>query len=919
RNKPEIDTLSLDDLYNNLKIYEPKVKGTSSSNTNTQNVACVSSNSTNNINGAVNTAHGVTTTSTQAAAVNSTTVDNLSDVVICSFFASQLNSLQLDSEDLQQIHSNDLEEMDLSEDEAKSKYKIEEQMVKPSFAKLKFVKSKEQVKSPWKTTVKQGNMSYLTEYEEIDGGYVAFGGNPKGGKITRRGSQPNWLFDIDALTKSMNYKPVVTGNQSNGNAGTKACDDADDRFQPSSDEEKKVDEDPRQESECKDQEKEDNVNNTNNVNAVSTNRVNVVGANTNNELPFDSEMLVLEDISIFYFSSNHEDDDEMADMNNLDTTIHVSPTLNIRIHKDHPIDQRYCDKKQARLVTQGHTQEEEIDYYEVFAPVARIEAIRLFLAYASFKDFVVYQMDVKSAFLHEKIKEEVYVCQPLGFEDPDFPNKVYKLKKALYRLHQASRTWYETLSAYLLDNGFYSGKIDKTLFIIRHKYDILLVLVNVDDIIFVKNASIPMETQKPLLKDEDGEEVDVHMYGSMISSLMYHTSSRPDIMFTVYACAKYQVNLKHLGPPHELVPWEPGLFGVALDWVLNMLPLSCSGSKLVVVVAALSKLSSISSLTALSVTCSVGSLGRVYTSCIEQFWAIVKAKTVNEKVQLQALVDGKKDRGNIFKTQSKATPNKPGSQGTSSCGGPRVLDLETTKTTKAMDIKSLKRRVKKLERRKRSRTHRLQRLYNVGLSARVESSKDEMVKRLLMAERLQAEEQQELNDEEKATLFMQLLEKKRKFFAAKRAEENRNKPPTQAQQRKIMCTYLKNMEGNKLTDLKNKSFDSIHKMFDRAFNRLEQESFKKQKIDDDKDTAELKQLVKIIPDEEGVAVDAIPLDVKPPSIVNWIQKEGKKSYYMIIRADGSSIIYLIYSHMLKDFDREDVKTQWKLVKANYGQ
>ncbi|GKB08297.1 putative ribonuclease H-like domain-containing protein [Tanacetum coccineum] len=217
-------------------------------------------------------------------------------------------------------------------------------------------------------------------------------------------------------------------------------------------------------------------------------------------------------------------------------------------------------RNKARLVAQGYTQEEGIDYDEVFAPVARIEAIRLFLAYASFKDFVVYQMDVKSAFLYGKIEEEVYVCQPPGFEDPDFPDRVYKVEKALYGLHQAPRAWYETLSTYLLDNGFQRGKIDKTLFIKRHKGDILLmssmgeltfflglqVQQKKDDIFIsqdkyvveilkkfgfteVKTASTPMETQKPLLKDEDGEEVDVHMYRSMIGSLMYLTSSRPDV------------------------------------------------------------------------------------------------------------------------------------------------------------------------------------------------------------------------------------------------------------------------------------------------------------------------------------------------------------------------------------------------------
>ncbi|GJZ18126.1 putative ribonuclease H-like domain-containing protein [Tanacetum coccineum] len=262
-------------------------------------------------------------------------------------------------------------------------------------------------------------------------------------------------------------------------------------------------------------------------------------------------------------------------------------------------------KNKARLVAQGHTQEEGIDYDEVFAPVARIEAIRLFLAYASFKDFVVYQMDVKSAFLYGKIEEEVYVCQPPGFEDPHFPDKVYKVEKALYGLHQAPRAWYETLSTYLLDNGFHRGQIDKTLFIKRHKDDILLVQVYVDDIIFgstkkemsiefeklmhdkfqmssmgelsfflglqvkqksdgifisqdkyvaeilkkfdfalVKTASTPMETNKALIKDEEAEDVDVHLYRSMIGSLMYLTASRPDIMFAVCACARFQVTPK---------------------------------------------------------------------------------------------------------------------------------------------------------------------------------------------------------------------------------------------------------------------------------------------------------------------------------------------------------------------------------------
>ncbi|GKE32710.1 hypothetical protein Tco_1452032, partial [Tanacetum coccineum] len=210
-----------------------------------------------------------------------------------------------------------------------------------------------------------------------------------------------------------------------------------------------------------------------------------------------------------------------------------------------------------------------------------------------------------------------------------------------------------------------------------------------------------------------------------------------------------------------------------------------------------------------------------------------------------------------------------------------------------------------------------------------------------LAQKLQAQEQEEFSDAEKATLFVQLLEKRRNHFAAKRAEEKRNKPPTQAQQRKIMCTYLKNMEGKKPKDLNNKSFDSIQKMFDRAFKRvntfvdfrtdlvegsskrageeLEHENAKKQKVDDDKETEELKSLMEVMPDEEEVVLDAIPLAIKSPSIVDWkIHKEGKKSYYHIIRADGSLKMCLVFSHMLESFDREDLETLYKLVKAKYG-
>ncbi|GKE37242.1 putative ribonuclease H-like domain-containing protein [Tanacetum coccineum] len=443
------------------------------------------------------------------------------------------------------------------------------------------------------------------------------------------GSGPNWLFDIDALTNSMNYKPVVAGNQSNGNAGIKACDDAgkarmetdspDVGFKPSGEEEKKDVEDPgNEDSEVTstieprvNQEKDANVNSTNNIKTVSltVNAAsivdNVVAENIVYRCADDPNMPELEEIGRF---SDVEDDISGADMNNLDTYFQVSHVPTSRIHKEHSIEKIIRDlnsasqtrrmtrnleehgflsttleqrrnhkdiqnclyacflsqeepknvvqslKDPTRLVAQGYTQEEGIDYDEVFASIARIKAFRLFLAYASFENFVVYQIDVKSAFLYGKIEEEDYVCQPPGFEDPDFPDRVYKVEKALYGLHQATRAWYETLSTYLLDNGFQRGKIDKTLSIkrdkslqVKQKKDGIFIsqdkymneILNKFGFSDVKTTRTHMETQKALLKDADGEDVDEHLYRSVIGSLMYLTSLMPDTMFAVCGCARF--------------------------------------------------------------------------------------------------------------------------------------------------------------------------------------------------------------------------------------------------------------------------------------------------------------------------------------------------------------------------------------------
>nr|GFA32361.1 hypothetical protein [Tanacetum cinerariifolium] len=177
-------------------------------------------------------------------------------------------------------------------------------------------------------------------------------------------------------------------------------------------------------------------------------------------------------------------------------------------------------KNKARLVARVYRQEEEIDFEESFSLVARLETIRIFLAYAAHKIMVVYQMDVKTAFLNGNLTEEVYVSQPDGFVDQDNPNHVYKLKKALYGLKQAPRAWYDMLSSFLISQDFSKGSVDPTLFIRRNDNDLLL--------------------KSKLDEDKEGKAVDPSHYRGMIGTLLNLTASRPDLQFAICMCARYQ-------------------------------------------------------------------------------------------------------------------------------------------------------------------------------------------------------------------------------------------------------------------------------------------------------------------------------------------------------------------------------------------
>ncbi|GKA54014.1 putative ribonuclease H-like domain-containing protein [Tanacetum coccineum] len=801
-------------------------------------------------------------------------------------------------------------------------------------------------------------------------------------------------------------------------------------------------------------------------------------------------------------------------------------------------------------------------------------------------------MDVKSAFLYGKIEEEVYVCQPPGFEDPDFPDRVYNVEKALYGLHQALELGMKPCQHICWTMSFKEGKLTrpyslkdtKVIFcwskcmwmissLVQQRKSYAMNLRRRMAYLLVKTASTLIETQKPLLKDKDGEEVDVHMYRYQVNLKVSHLHAVKRI-FRDYAgesldrksttggkgkksvrlmmeelCKNRQSDLaKTVNGEVQLQGLVDGKKIIITEGV-DCLPNATIFEQLALIGPKTTALNEFSSTTASaiirlatnqkfnfskfifeSMVKNLDNVGKflMYARFVQVFLdkqlegmsnhnriyvtpshtkkifgnmrrvgkgfsgrktplfptmvvhnqeemgedeavykelddSLVRAATTASSLEVE------QDSGNI-KTRSKATPNEAGSQGTTSGGN---------------EIASLKRRARKLERRNRSRTHKLKRLYKVGLTAKVESSgeeeslgedaskqgrinaidadeditlvsvqedadkemfdvdslndevvfseqevaakdltvdevtlaqalttlksvkpkvkgnviedtsvpvsaaiatikvsiattttatiptlrkgiaitklesekpmkkkvqisfdkeialklqakidEEEIIARIALklqaeineeeiisrvkeekideaniawddiqakvdadyqlAKRLQAEEQEQFIIKQKATLFKELLEQRRKHFAAKRAEEKMNKPPTKTQQKKTMITYLKNMEGWKHKDLKDKDFDSIKELFDKG-TELEQEVTKKQKVDDvqetvevddvqetaevdnDQEAAKIKELIEIIPDEEEVVIDDIPLAIK-----------------------------------------EDLETLWKLVKAKYG-
>nr|GEV54134.1 hypothetical protein [Tanacetum cinerariifolium] len=875
------------------------------------------------------------------------------------------------------------------------------------------------------------------------------------------GSGPKWLFDIDTLTQSMNYQPVITGNQPNFSADPQNTDaDAFDVKEPesevyvslsSSDKTKKHDEKTKRDSKCKshvelstgvrdlsDDFEEYFDNSTNGVNVASTpvttvrpnfiNSTNTFSAagpsNTDvsptfrldgkslfmdpSQYPDDPDMPTLEDIT---YSNDEEDVGAEADFSNLETNITVTPQTRSmtrmvkgqggltqindedfytcmfacflsqeepkRVHQTLKYPS-WIEAMQEELLRFKMKKEEGIDYEEVFALVARIEAIRLFLAYASFMGFMVYQMDVKSAFLYVTIEKEVYVCQPQGFEDLDYPDKVYKVVKALYGLHQAPRACQDKYVAEILRKfGLTDGK----------------------------SASTPIDTEKPLLKDLNGEDIDVHTYRSIIGSLMYLTLLKPDIMFAIYACGRFQVTPKasHLHAVKRIFRYLNGKPHLGL-WYLKDSPFNG--------VAYFDSDYVGSSLDRKSTTGEgADDVNEVSDEPIppSPTPATPPPLPQQEHIPLPPQAD-------------TAQPSPPPQQQPSQTAAifmtllntllktcatltKQVSNLEQDKIAQAIKITKLKQRVKRLEKKRNFKSLGLKKLRKVETAQGVESSTDtgmleesqEKVyhldlehadKVLSMQETDEAElaEVEEVIEVVTITKFMTevvttattttattiTVAQVPKASAPRRRRGVIIQDPKEATTASVIVqseedeAFARELEGelnaninlNKVVDqvkrkerqdntvmryqsLKRKLITEAHArpIFEKYYYSIqdflekgekeieeegskrksksfEQKAAKKKRIDEE--VEELKTHLQIVPNnEDDVYNEATYLALKLPVVYYQIHHEHNKPFYMIIKADGTHQLFLSFITLLRNFDREDLEMLWELVQERF--
>ncbi|GJW17574.1 putative ribonuclease H-like domain-containing protein [Tanacetum coccineum] len=572
-------------------------------------------------------------------------------------------------------------------------------------------------------------------------------------------------------------------------------------------------------------------------------------------------------------------------------------------------------RNKARLVSQGYRQEEGINYDEVFAPVARIEAIRIFLAFASDMRFIVYQMDVKSAFLYDTIDEEVYVSQPLGFVDPKFHNKVYKVVKALYRLHQAPRAWYATLSTFLLKSGYIRGTIDKTLFIKKDKNDIMLVQVYVDDIIFGSTKRPWCDEFKALMKNRF--KIKILKKFDFVSVKTADTpieTQKPGIMFAVCACSRFQVTPKtsHLNAVKRIfsdyagatLTWKPTQIVTMLEQFLAGDSYHGSARSRQLWLLLLQRQSML-------LLPTVNPVFHSKTKYIEISHHFIR--DAYEKKLIQVLKIYTNDNVADLLTKAFDVSRLMATYGAELVSASSLLNTaRPTLSTARLEEKAKKKGVSIKDVEDSSRPTRstltLKPLPIIDPKDKSKSvlKEPEPAKKMTrskfntaqiaknarqLQEDLQAEEErEEYTIEERAKFLAETIAAQRKFRAAQRSAKIRSRTPTKSQIRNLMMTYLKNMGGYKHSQLKAKSFEEIKGI------RLKLKATKKTKRQKtDFDLEQLKAFLMIVPDEEGI----IDYEV--------LEK----------RSDGSSRWIKTFSEMVTRFDRLDLEELYNLVMKRF--
>nr|GEU95591.1 copia protein [Tanacetum cinerariifolium] len=588
----------------------------------------------------------------------------------------------------------------------------------------------------------------------------------------------------------------------------------------------------------------------------------------------------------------------------------------------------------------GHIQEEGIDYDKVFAPVARIEAIRLFLVYASFKDFVVYQIDVKSAFLYEKIEEEVYVCQPSRFENSNFLDKVYKVEKALYGLHQAPIAC-DYAGASLDRKSTTRGFQFLGCRLISWRWKKQTVVTNSTiEAEYVAASSCCGQFWTTTKSKAVNGEVQIHALVDGMKVIITESSVRRDLqlayedgidcllnptIFENLALMEYE---KCLSP--KQTAWNEFSSTIASAIICLATNKTFNFSKMIFdgMPRNLDNVSGFSGKETPLFPIMVGpnqvQMGEGLTQPTDTQHTptfdmpLPKPKKTQKPRRQDTMRDTSTHTRVISSSDDEALDkSKQGRideiDADEDIAMEEVVEVVTT-AKMIIDVVVVALQV----------TTAIADITEKSYDLRARGNKNNKSSFFTTTsgsgQRLHEKEKLQLTDAEKAKLFMEFMKKRRKLFAAKRYEEKRNKTPTKAQQRSIMITYLKNMDGWKPRALKNKSFAEIQELFDKEMKRinsfvdfrtelvekstkkkeaetaqerslkregdeLEQEGSKKQKMEDDKESAELKQCLEIIPDDgDEVTIDATPLS---------------------------------FNKLLKFFDKEDLEVLWRLVKARF--